>query len=246
MDEARRNQLDVLEDIDDNTESLSGALGEIDTDLDTMNTTLTGSLTAEQASAAALGNPADASATTNGGTFSLISLTKRLLGKIPDSVGTKTSALSMAVTLSSDGVMGSTTDAAAASDTAAASHISLFKRLLSKIPVIGQQLGSASMSVTPSKDQDPIFDNANGTKVAVGATASTTILTPPAGCKYASVLVTNDGFFRCDAAAAGDLAGSQKLLANMERIIPVQAGVNVTFYSTVACTAYVVPFKDRP
>lgn len=246
MDEARRNQLDVLEDIDENTESLGGALGEIDTDLDTMNTTLNNSLTAEQATAAALGAPADVAAASDTGTFSLLSLFKRLLIKFPASLGTKTSSASLSVTLSSDGVMGSTTDAAAASDTSAASHISLFKRLLSKIPVIGQQLGSASMSVTPSKDQDPIFDNANGTKIAVGAAASTTILTPPAGCKYASVLVTNDGFFRCDATAAGDLAGSQKLLANMERIIPVQAGVNVTFYSTVACTAYVVPFKDRP
>lgn len=280
MDEARRNQLDVLEDIDRNGEQA--------------NTTSAATLTAEQASAAALGTPADAAAADDTGSASLISLTKRLLSKLP-TLGAKNGAGSISVISATDdpvaanlGIRG---DVSATSDTGSFTLISLFKRLLGKIPAVGTKTTANSLPVTlasdealtvvhgttadaaytggatasviaalkgiyakvaatltvqPSKDQDPIFDNANGTKVAVGAAASTTILTPPAGCKYASVLVTNDGFFRCDAAAAGDLAGSQKLLANMERIIPVQAGVNVTFYSTVACTAYVVPFKDRP
>lgn len=58
--------------------------------------------TAVQAIDADIGAPADAAATTDAGTFSLIALVKRLLGKLPASLGIKTSAASLPVVLASD------------------------------------------------------------------------------------------------------------------------------------------------
>lgn len=135
MDEARRNQLDVLEDIDENTE---------------------GSVAAEQAAATALGAPTDASATTDTGTFSLVALTKRLLTKLPG-LGQKNAAGSVSVVLSSDGPFatnfGVTSDAAAAADNSDASHMSFLKRLVSKIPTVGTKTAAASLPVTLASNE---------------------------------------------------------------------------------------------
>lgn len=70
----------------------------------------------------ALGARADASATTDGGTFSLISLFKRMLGKM----GPVTSVDGGLVSI------GATTDAAATTDAGTFSLIALIKRLLGK------------------------------------------------------------------------------------------------------------------
>lgn len=56
-----------------------------------------------------LGNQADAVATTDGGTFSLIALVKRLLGKFPAALGAASSAASLPVALSSDSASGAIT-----------------------------------------------------------------------------------------------------------------------------------------
>ena len=82
---------------------------------------------------AALGAKADTSATTDGGTFSLISLFKRMLSKM----GPVTSIDGGLVSL------GSTTDAAAPTDGATATLIALFKRLLQKTPNAALDYGSA-------------------------------------------------------------------------------------------------------
>ncbi|RWE57853.1 MAG: hypothetical protein EOS24_18460 [Mesorhizobium sp.] len=69
----------------------------------------------------ALGGTADAAATSDVGTFSLIALVKRLLSvKLPSTLGAKTAANSFSVTLSTDddALLGSVTEAAPASDTA--------------------------------------------------------------------------------------------------------------------------------
>lgn len=56
-----------------------------------------------------IGNQADASATTDAGTFSLIALTKRLLSKLPAALGGTSTALSLPVALASDTAAGSIT-----------------------------------------------------------------------------------------------------------------------------------------
>lgn len=69
----------------------------------------------------ALGGTADAAATSDVGTFSLIALVKRLLSvKLPSTLGAKSAANSFSVTLSTDddALLGSVTEAAPASDTA--------------------------------------------------------------------------------------------------------------------------------
>ncbi|RWO83927.1 MAG: hypothetical protein EOS18_03530 [Mesorhizobium sp.] len=68
----------------------------------------------------ALGARADAAAATDAGAFSLIALFKRLLGKMPSTLGPKSAANSLSVTLSTDddALLGSLTEAAPANDTA--------------------------------------------------------------------------------------------------------------------------------
>ncbi|MER8817163.1 hypothetical protein [Mesorhizobium sp. M0965] len=69
----------------------------------------------------ALGGTADAAATSDAGTFSLIALVKRLLSvKLPSTLGAKSAANSLSVTLSTDddALLGSLIEAAPASDTA--------------------------------------------------------------------------------------------------------------------------------
>ncbi|MER9211560.1 hypothetical protein NKI54_05755 [Mesorhizobium sp. M0663] len=71
----------------------------------------------------ALGGTADAAATSDAGTFSLIALVKRLLSvKLPSTLGAKSAANSFSVTLSTDddALLGSLTEAAPANDTASA------------------------------------------------------------------------------------------------------------------------------
>lgn len=83
-----------------------------------------------------LGATNDSAASSDAGTFSLIALFKRLLGKTP-SLGANTAANSTPVTLANDGVFavafGATTDSVAGSDTATASLIALFKRSLQSL-----------------------------------------------------------------------------------------------------------------
>lgn len=59
-------------------------------------------ITVEQAIQAGLGATNDSAATSDGGTFSLIALIKRLLGKVPAALGQTTKANSLAVVLPSD------------------------------------------------------------------------------------------------------------------------------------------------
>jgi hypothetical protein len=51
-------------------------------------------------------------------------------------------------------------------------------------------------------DQDPIFDHANGTKVAV--TTSASVITPPAGCKYLRISADVDVVVNTAGVAAVD------------------------------------------
>lgn len=117
------------------------------------------------------GVTSDSVATTDTGTFSFISLFKRNLqtltnisGLLPTSIGQKTSANSLSVTLSSDGPFatnfGLQADSAASSDTGTFSFLSLFKRNLQSLTTIAGQLpaslgiktASASLSVAPASD----------------------------------------------------------------------------------------------
>lgn len=111
------------------------------------NLTLTGAGAATEATAsatsAAVGAQADSAAGSDGtGNYGIISALKRgllnwaaLLSRLPSSLGPKTAAQSLPVTLSTDGTFaqafGTTGDAAANTDTGQASHIGLLKRLLS-------------------------------------------------------------------------------------------------------------------
>lgn len=109
---------------------------------------------------AALGQKADASATTDGGTFSLISLFKRMLGKM----GPVTSVDGGLVSL------GTTTDATAPADTATASLISLFKRLLQKtspLNIYSSRFAISSIAGSPLVNTSIVLGGSNVNGIAV-------------------------------------------------------------------------------
>lgn len=112
---------------------------------------------------------------------------------------------------------------------------------------LGAQTASNSLSTTPSTDQDPIFDHANGARVAVTA-AVANVITPPVGCKYLRVQSTTDCFVRTDATDPGDAAGSIRLLANVPETIPVVAGASGqvrVIRATADGVIYATPMKVR-
>ncbi|RWE56035.1 hypothetical protein [Mesorhizobium sp.] len=112
----------------------------------------------------ALGARADAAATTDAGTFSLIALVKRLLSvKLPSTLGAKTAANSFSVTLSTDddALLGSVTEAAPASDTASSGLNGRLQRIAQNLTALnlpasatwryaaaaGGEIGTADVSV---------------------------------------------------------------------------------------------------
>lgn len=99
------------------------------------------------------------------------------------------------------------------------------------------------MPVTPSADQDPILDHANGTKTSV--TSSATVITPPVGCKYIRITTDVDIVVNTAGNTAVDNGTSSLIIAYASEIIPVTAGVAVKALSlgtaaTVRCTPYKV------
>jgi hypothetical protein len=96
----------------------------------------------------------------------------------------------------------------------------------------------------PAGDQDPIFDHANGTKFTV--TASVTVLTPPAGCKYARISADADIVVNTAGSNAVDDGTAIRIVAGLPEVIPVTALVAVKALSlsgtaVVRCT----PLKAR-
>ena len=81
-------------------------------------------------------------------------------GKLPGTLGAKTAAASLAVTLSTDGAFGTNfglvTDTVATTDTGSFNLISLIKRLLSITLTKGQQLMTASIPVTIASNQSTL------------------------------------------------------------------------------------------
>ncbi len=120
----------------------------------------------------ALGAKADAAASTDSATASLISLFKRLLGKItavdtgnvtisasaiPTGAATAAGQNTGNTSISNVDVnIGAKADAAAGTDSATASLISLIKRLLGKFPSQGQALMASSQPVVIASDQSAI------------------------------------------------------------------------------------------
>ncbi len=100
-----------------------------------------------------------------------------------------------------------------------------------------------SLVFSPSADQDPIFDHANGTQTSV--TAAALILTPPAGCKYARISTDVTCFIRTDGVDPADAAGSVRILADQPEIIPVVPGVAVKAFAATTAVVRAIPMKSR-
>lgn len=119
-----------------------------------------------------IGAKADASATTDTGTFSLLALFKRSLEKLtaliallPASIGAKTAAESLSVTVASDDttrtLTGAVTETAPASDTASSGLNGRLQRIAQRITsliallpaALGQTTKAGSLSVAVASDQ---------------------------------------------------------------------------------------------
>ena len=103
------------------------------------------------------------------------------------------------------------------------------------------------VAAAPASDQDPILDHENGAKVTAG-TNWTTVLTPPAGCKYIRISAEGDVFVRTDAPASGagvDDGKAARLIANTPEILPVTAGVAVRAFAATNTVVRAVPYKAR-
>ena len=103
--------------------------------------------------------------------------------------------------------------------------------------------GTAKVVASLSADQDPVFDHAAGTKTTV--TTSATILTPPAGCKFARFSSNVDCFIRTDGSAAADDAASVPLYAGQPEVLPVTAAVIVKGFAASSAVIRAMPLKAR-
>jgi len=98
--------------------------------------------------------------------------------------------------------------------------------------------------VSPSSDQDPVFDHTNGTKTSV--TASATILTPPTGCKYARISSDVDIVVNTAGSTAVDDGTAIKITGGIAETIPVTAAVAVKALSLSGTAAVrITPMKVR-
>lgn len=162
---------------------------------------------------AALGAKADASATTDGGTFSLISLFKRMLSKM----GPVTSVDGGLVSI------GATTDAVAPTDAATATLISLFKRLLQKTANNALDYGSSfSFSSIPGASAT------STTIVASGGNVNGILLS-----SYSFVCGTDPtAFFELRVGASVIATGIDSSVVLLGAPITIPAGLALTYYST--------------
>jgi hypothetical protein len=123
-----------------------------------------------------VGDPTDAVATSDTGTFSLIALTKRLLGKLPASLGQKAMAQSLPVVLATDSVALPLSSGAATSANQLAGNTTL-GAISAQLPAsLGAKPGSASLSAVPASDIaniEPAGTAITGTAMPSGGTGVT-------------------------------------------------------------------------
>jgi hypothetical protein len=94
-------------------------------------------------------------------------------------------------------------------------------------------------------DQDPIFDHANGVKLAV--TTSASLITPPANCRFLRISSDVDIFVNTAGSAAVDNGTSIRVGAGQTEVIPVTAGTAVfALSSSGTATVRATPLKIRP
>jgi hypothetical protein len=193
----------------------------------------------------ALGSTTDAAVTNPSTNSSLIAFVRGMLTAL--NLGATAAKQEDLKTLA-----GAVTETAPATDTASSGLNGRLQRIAQRITALialvpaalGSQTNAGSLSVAPSKDQDPILDHTNGTKTSV--TTSATIITPPTGCKYIRISSDVDIFVNTAAATAVDDGTSIRIVANQPEIIPVTAATAVKALSssgtaTVRCT----PYKER-
>lgn len=116
----------------------------------------------------ALGAMADAAATTDAGTFSLIALFKRLLGKLP-TLGPKAAAGSVSVTLSTDDdlLLGSVTEAAPATDTASSGLNGRLQRIAQRVTALLSSTSLSDANRVPVSERDGLAVSGSVTSAAV-------------------------------------------------------------------------------
>lgn len=110
--------------------------------------------------------------------------------------------------------------------------------------ISGPSTAATSQSVTPSTDQNPIFDHTNGTKTSV--TTSATVITTGAGHTFLRISTDADIVVNTAGATAVDDGTGVRIVANLPETIPVPPSTAIKALSlsgtaVVRCT----PLKVR-
>ena len=93
-------------------------------------------------------------------------------------------------------------------------------------------------------DQDPVFDEANGTKTSL--TMSAILITPPGGCKFVRIITDTDIVINTKNSAAVDDGTGVYIAANTPEIVPVTGGIAVFGLSTSGtAVVHCTPLKNR-
>ena len=116
-----------------------------------------------------------------------------------------------------------------------------FPRTKVSVGADGTAADVSDVNPFPVKTEELVLDHTNATKTTV--TASTPILTPPAGCKWVQIFTTGLTFIKTDNTAAADSAGSYPI--EDRDLIPVTPGVAIRAFAPSSVTVYAIPFKNR-
>jgi len=129
----------------------------------------------------------------------------------------------------------------------------LLDRMIAVLAALPASLGpkgpTASLSVVPSTDQNPILDHANAVAVTVTTSShatTTPILTVPAGCYFVRVVSDADFFLRTDGTNATTGAGTVRVVANVPEVFPVAPAADLKGLTASGSAAVrVTPYKAR-
>lgn len=203
--------------------------------------------TAVQNIDADLGAKADATATTDTGTFSIVSLLKRglqrwtsLLDRLPASLGQKASAASLPVVLASDQTLPLPTSAATA--TLQTSGNTLLTSLDNKTPTLGQKNAAGSVPVVLASDVETpvkaVTRTCTGRQTIQLAAATVTSLTPPAN-SVACVIQADGNTVRVTLNASNPSATDGQRLDDGVFIYVDSVLASVRLFAVTACNVQV-------
>lgn len=192
---------------------------------------------------AALGAAADASASTDTGTFSLVALIKRLLAKftsqLPASLGQKAMAASMAVVVANDQTAVPISAVSLPLPTSAATETTLAATSAKLPETLGQKTMANALAVSIASDQSAVTtSNQNNASFAAVANYSvTTTAAAVGGSAACRSVIVKAATANTVAVLVGDATTQAYPLAAGEFVVIPTSNVNTVYAKTASGTA---------